>query len=96
MVIKKKGVYLLQVKQLKTNIMKYYTIQESYKNGLLIRKSSMKDYEVILNLEHSIQKQMQMYLEHDFKVVRNGNDIIFASRNPKYDIHIVRFKKYEE
>ena len=76
--------------------MKYYTIQESYKNGLLVRKSSMRDYEIILNLEHSIQRQMQMYLEHDFKVVRNGNDIVFTSRNPEYDMHIVRFKEYEE
>ena len=75
--------------------MKYYTIQESYKNGLLVRKSSMKDYEVILHLEHSIKRQMQMYLDNDFKVVRNGNDIVFTSRNPKYDMHIIRFKEYD-
>ncbi len=96
MVIKKKVLYLLQVKQLKTSIMRYYTVQESYKNGLLVRKDSMQDYEYVTNLERSIQRHMQMYLDNDFKVVRNGNDIVFASHNPKYDMHIVRFKEYEE
>ena len=75
--------------------MKYYTIQESYKDGLLVRKSSMRDYEMILNLEKSIKKQMQMYLDNDFKVVRNGNDIVFSSLNPDFDMHIIRHKKYE-
>ncbi len=96
MVIKKKVLYLLQVKQLKTSIMRYYTVQESYKNGLLVIKDSMQDYEYITDLERSIQRKMQMYLDSDFKVVRNGNDIVFTSRNPKYDMHIVRFKEYEE
>lgn len=76
--------------------MKYYTIQESYKNGLLVRKDSMQDYEYITDLERSIQHQLKTYLEHDIKVVRNGNDIVFASRNPEYDMHIVRHKEYEE
>ena len=96
MVIKKKVLYLLQVKQLKTTIMRHYTIQESYKNGLLVRKDSMQDYEYITNLERSIQHQLKTYLEYDFKVVRYGNDIIFASHNPEYDMHIVRYIEYPQ
>ncbi len=82
--------------QKQKNIMKYYTIQENYKNGLLVRSDSMYEYEYIIDLEISIQKQMQMYLDNDFKVVRSGKIIVFTSRNPKYDMNILRFKEYEE
>ena len=76
--------------------MKYYTIQESYKDGLLIRTSSMEGFETILNLENSIQRQLKSYLEFNYKVVRNGNDIVIASNNPVYDMHIVRHQEYQE
>ena len=76
--------------------MRYYTIQENYKNSLLVSVNSMYEYEYIVDLEKSIQRQMQMYLDNDFKVVRNGNYIVFASRNPDFDMHIVRFKVYKE
>ena len=76
--------------------MKYYTIQENYKKNSLISTNSMREFEYIVGLENNIQRRIQMYLENDFKVVRNGNDIIFVSHNPNYDFHIVRYKEYEE
>ncbi len=76
--------------------MKYYTIQENYKNGLLVCKSSMKGYEKIINLEKSIKRNIKSYLDFNFKVVRNGNDIIIASNNPIFDMHILRHEEYED
>ena len=76
--------------------MKYYTTQENYKNNLLISNNSMQDFEHIVGLEKNIQRRIQMYFENDFKVVRNGNDIIFVSHNPNYDFHILKYNEYEE
>jgi hypothetical protein len=76
--------------------MKYYTIQENYKDGLLVSKSSMKGLEVLLNLENSIKRNIDSYLEFNFKVARNGDDIIVVSSNPVYDMHIIKHEEYEE
>ncbi len=76
--------------------MKYYTTQENYKNNSLISNNSMQDFEHIVDLEKNIQRRIQMYLENDFKVVRNGNDIIFVSHNTNYDFHILKYNEYEE
>ena len=76
--------------------MKYYTIQENYKDGLLVSKSSMKGLEVLLNLENSIKRNIGSYLEFNFKVARNGDDIIVVSNNPVYDMHIIKHEEYAE
>jgi predicted MPP superfamily phosphohydrolase len=73
----------------------YYTIQESYKGGEKVNVISMYDLEKINDVEKNIDSRIRMYTDNDFKIARNGNDLIIVSHNPDFDLHIVKFKEYK-
>lgn len=73
----------------------FYTIQESYKGGLKVNVISMHGLERINDVEKNIEPRIKMYLDNNFKIARNGNELIIVSQNPDFDLHIVKFKKYK-
>lgn len=72
----------------------FYTVQENYKNGTHVSSNSMYHVEYIYDIEKNIDSRMRMFLEHECKVARNGNEIVLVSLNPDFDLHIIKFKKY--
>jgi hypothetical protein len=55
----------------------------------------MYDLEKINDVEKNIDSRIRMYTDNDFKIARNGNDLIIVSHNPDFDLHIVKFKEYK-
>ena len=73
----------------------YYTVQESYKGGEKVNVLSMHGLEKIGDIEKNIAPRIKMYLDNDFQIARNGNELIIVSQNPDFDLHIVKFKEYK-